>query len=89
MKTLLSLANGAFTITEEGGVFTFSFNDQAALGGGEAAGVASVKGSGSLVLSGKQAFDLGMKLLEAHSPAAMVPLEQGVQAVADAAIADA
>lgn len=89
MKTLVSLGNGAFTITEEGGAFTVSFNEKLAVGGGAASGILSLQGSGSAVLSGKQAFDLGMKLLEAHSPAALVPFEQGAQAIADGAISGA
>lgn len=89
MKTLLSLANGAFTITEQGGVFTISLNDKVSVGGGKAAGIVSLQGAGSIVLSGKQAFDLGMALLEAHSPAALVPIEEGAQAIADAAISEA
>lgn len=89
MKTLLSLDGGVLVITEEGGAFTLTINESASIGGGLAAGVVSVKDAGSIVLSGKQAFDLGLKLLEAHSPAAFVPAEEAVGAVADAAIADA
>jgi hypothetical protein len=83
MKTLLNLGNGALVLTEEGGAFTLTFSDKAALGGGSAAGVVSVQGSGSLVLEGKLAFDLGMKLLEAHSPAALVPLEAAAASIVD------
>lgn len=86
MKVLLNLGNGALVLSEQAGVFTLALNAQAQVGGGEAAGVVAVQGSGSIVLNGKLAFDLGMKILEAHSPAAIVPLEQIVQGIADTAI---
>ena len=87
MKTIFSVGNGVLTLTEQGGDFTLSINAKADLGGGSAAGVVSVQDSGSLVLKGKLAFDLGMALLEAHSPATLVPLEQGAAAVVDGVIA--
>lgn len=85
-KILLNIGNGALVLSEQGGDFTLAVTDQVALGGGPAAGVVSAQGSGAIVLKGKMAFDLGMALLEAHSPAAIVPLEQAVQAIADSAI---
>lgn len=89
MKTILSLLNGAFVITEQAGVFTISINESLVVGGGPAKGVISLAGTGSVVVSGKQAFDLGMALLEAHSPSALVPIEEAAQAMADAAITSA
>lgn len=89
MKELLNIGNGAVILSEQAGDFTLTFSEKAALGGGSAAGIVSVQGSGSVILKGKLAFDLGMKLLEAHSPAAIVPFEQGAQAIADGAIAGA
>jgi hypothetical protein len=89
MKTLLNAGNGALVITEQGGDFTFTFSEQAALGGGAAAGIVSVQGAGSVVIKGKVGFDLAMKMIEAHSPAALVPIEQGAQALGDAAISNA
>lgn len=86
MKELMNIGNGAVVLTEEAGEFTLSVNEQAAVGGGQAAGIVSVEGSGKLVLKGKLAFDLGMKILEAHSPAALVPFEEGAAAIADGAI---
>ena len=38
MKTLLSLAGGALTITEQGGVFTLSVSEKTEVGGGQAEG---------------------------------------------------
>ncbi len=86
MKTLVSLDGGVLVVQEEAGKFELAVNDAFVVGGGQAAGIVSVKGSASIVLSGKQAFDLGMALLKAHSPAALIPIEEGAQAIADAAI---
>lgn len=87
MKELLNIGNGALILGEQGGDFTLTISEQAALGGGSAAGIVAAQGSGSVILKGKLGFDLGMKLLEAHSPAAIVPLEVGAAAVVDAAVA--
>lgn len=86
MKEIMNIGNGAIVISEEGGTFTMAVNDQVALGGGSANGIVSLKGSGTCVVKGKLAFDLAMAVLKAHSPAALVPIESGVQAIADAAI---
>lgn len=86
MKVLFELAGGAVQVTEDAGNFALVVNKDLLVGGGSAAGILELEGAGKVVLKGKAAFDLGMKLLEAHSPAALVPLEQGVQAIADAAI---
>lgn len=85
-KVIFNIGNGALVLSEQGGDFTLALSDQVAVGGGAASGIVSAQGSGSIVLHGKQAFDLGMALLEAHSPAAVVPLEEAVQGIADAAI---
>lgn len=85
-KVLFNVGNGALILSEQGGDFSLQFSEQVSVGGGVAAGVVAVQGSGSVVLKGKMAFDLGMALLEAHSPAAIVPLEQAVQGIADSAI---
>lgn len=87
MKELLNLGNGAVVVSEQAGDFTLALSETAALGGGSAAGVVSVQGSGSVILKGKMAFDLGMKLIEAHSPAALVPIEEGAAAIVDSTIA--
>jgi hypothetical protein len=83
MKTLLSLQNGAITITEQAGVITLSFSE--ALGGGEAAGI--VKGSGSIVLNAQQGLQMGEKLLNAHIPASLLPLVTVVEGVVNQALA--
>jgi hypothetical protein len=85
-KQLVNLDGGALVVSEQGGVFTVALDKSVSLGGGAAAGVISVEGQGSVVLSGKQAFDLGMALLEAHSPPALQPLEAGAQAIGDGVI---
>lgn len=89
MKQLLNLGNGALVINEDAGSIILELAEQISVGGGEAAGVIQVKGAGSVVLSGKQALHLVMKVLEAHSPAAIVPAEQAVEAIADAALSQA
>lgn len=86
MKTLFSILNGAFTVTEDGGNVTLSINESANVGGGAAAGIIALQGSGSVVLKGKLAFDLGLKVAEADSPSAIVPLEVAAGAVVDSAI---
>lgn len=87
MKTIFSLYNGALVLTEQGGVFTLSFDESLAVGGGLAAGVISFKGQGSLVLSAAQAAILGEGLLNGVVPAALLPLAKEVEGVANAAIA--
>lgn len=86
MKELLNVGNGALVFTEQAGDFTLAFNKDAMVGGGAAAGIIEMEGAGKVVLKGKLAFDLGMKIVEAHSPAPLVAIEEAVQGVADAAI---
>jgi hypothetical protein len=88
-KTLVSLDGGVLVVTEDGGAFNVAIDDSFTVGGGVAAGVITVSGKASLSLSGKQAFDLGMALLEAHSPAPIATIEKAAQGIADAAIAGA
>ena len=82
MKTLLSLANGALTVTEDSGKVTVSFDES--LGGGQAAGV--VKGQGSIILDGTSGLQLGEKLLNAHLPASVQALALVIEGVANQAI---
>lgn len=82
----ISLPGGSIVVSESAGQVSIAIEEVQSVGGGQAAGVVAIKGSASLVLSGKQAFDLGMAFLEAHSPAALVPVEAGVQALGDAVI---
>lgn len=87
MKTIFATTDGSVTLTEQAGQFTLTLKESQTVGGGKAAGILSAQGSGAVVLQGKVAFDLGMAILESHSPAALVPFEQGAQAMADATIA--
>lgn len=89
MKEILNIGGGAVILSEQAGDFILAFNEQAAIGGGAAAGIIQIQGAGLVVLKGKMAFDLGMKLLEAHSPAALVPLEEGLKTIVDGAISGA
>ncbi len=89
MKQLLNVGNGALVLNEEGGSLSLEFNESLLVGGGEAAGIISIKGSGSVVLSGRQGLHLLLKAIEAHSPAALVPMEQAAEAIIDSAIAKA
>lgn len=86
MKTLMNIGNGAVVLTEQGGDFSLAFDKDLLVGGGAAAGIVEFEGSGKIVLKGKMAFDLGMAILKAHSPAPFVALEEGAQAIADKAI---
>jgi len=88
MKTLLNVGNGALVITEEAGDFTIAVSKAALVGGGSVTGIVSLKGEAKIVVKGKLAFDAGMKLLEAHSPAALVPIEQGAAAVVDGVLSN-
>jgi hypothetical protein len=81
------LGSGVVAVTESEGKISVGITEAVAVGGGEAAGLVSISGNASLVLSAKQAFDLGMALLEAHSPAAVVPLEEGAAAIVDSELA--
>lgn len=83
MKTLLSVANGALTVTEEGGVV--SLNIDASLGGGDAAGM--VKGQASVQLNAQAGLQLGEKLLNAHLPSSVQALASVVETVANSAVA--
>lgn len=86
MKTLLNVGNGALVITEQGGNITISISKSAQVGGGSVAGILTAEGEGSITVKGKVGFDAGMKLLEAHSPAPLVAMEEAGQALADAAL---
>lgn len=86
MKVLASLFGGALQLQEDAGTVSLVLDGSASVGGGSQAGVLAVEGQGKLVFKGKQEFDALMELLKAHSPAALVPAEAVVQALADAAI---
>lgn len=86
MKTLLSLMGGALVLTEHAGTFTLSFNDTLSVGGGQAAGILSIKGQGSIELSGKQAFDLLATIVESHVPGPVAAAIEAGKVLADGAI---
>jgi hypothetical protein len=85
-KELLNLGEGKLVVSEEAGNFEVAINASVEVGGGDAAGVVTAEGAGKVVLHGKQAFDLGMKLLEAHSPAPIAAIEAGAAAIVDQVI---
>ncbi len=86
MKELASFASGAVKLTEESGVFSLSFQEDVAVGGGAAAGVVKVQGQGSVVLDAALGLKLGEALLNAHLPVALQPLALVVEGIADQAI---
>jgi hypothetical protein len=86
MKTLLSAANGAITITENAGVFSLNLDESVSVGGGKAAGIVKVQGQGSVVLDGQTALALGQTLLNAYLPASLQPLATVVEGIVDQAI---
>lgn len=86
MKTILSVANGAVTLVEDAGVFTLNVNEAASIGGGQAAGVLKVQGSGSIVLDAEAGLKLGEALLNSHLPVAVQPLALVVEGIANQAI---
>jgi hypothetical protein len=86
MKTILTLANGAVTLTEESGVFKLNVNESVSLGGGEAAGVVKASGVASVELDAASGLLLGEKLLNSHLPAAVQPLALVIEGVANQAL---
>ena len=86
MKTIFTALGGALVLTEQGGVFTLSFAEAAAVGGGQAAGVIKVQGAGSVVLDGATGLKLGEALLNSHLPASLQALATVVEGVANQAI---
>lgn len=83
MKTIFSAFGGAVVLTEQAGIFTLSLDET--IGGGLAKNI--VTGSGGLVLNAPTGIQLGEALLNAHLPAAVLPLAEVVEGVANQAIA--
>jgi hypothetical protein len=79
MKTLLNLGNGAVTVTEEQLVVTLAINEQASIGGGQAAGIVKVAGAGSTVLNGPLAIQLAFALINPHVPAFALPIATALE----------
>lgn len=86
MKTIASFANGAITVTEDQGKVSLNFDKDLQVGGGEAAGIIEIEGKGSIKLNGEQGLKLAEALLNAHLPAAVLPLAQVVEGVVNQAI---
>lgn len=86
MKVLYNVGNGALVLSQQGGNFQLAFSEKAALGGGLAAGILSIQGEGVILLQGKLGFDLGMKILESHSPGPLVPIEVAGAAIVDGVV---
>lgn len=86
LSKTIALPGGQISLSASGKVCSIGITESASAGGGEAAGILAVSGNATLTLNDKQAFDLGMALIEAHSPAPLVPLEQMAQAAGDAAL---
>jgi hypothetical protein len=78
-KTLFSVANGAVTVIEDSEIVTLSVNESLAVGGGQAAGILVVKGSGSVVLNGPLLVQLGFALINAKLPTSLVPMATALE----------
>jgi hypothetical protein len=76
---LLSLGNGALTVVESGGNLVAAFSETKSVGGGEAAGIIQVVGTGSITLSGLQALKLAEALLNHVLPAAAQTIAQPIE----------
>jgi hypothetical protein len=86
MKTVFSALNGAVVLTETAGVFTLSLSEALSVGGGHAAGLLKVQGTGSVVFDAPTGAKLGLALVNSHLPAALQPLAAEVEAIAEAAV---
>lgn len=86
MKTIASLAGGAVLLTEDQGIITLSVDEAVSLGGGEAAGIVKIAGKGSIQLNAELGIKLGEALLNSHLPAALLPIAQVVEGIANQAI---
>jgi hypothetical protein len=75
MKTIFTAAGGKVNLVEDGGVFTLNIDESVSAGGGQAAGLAEVKGQASVVLDVATGVQLGEKLLNSHLPASVQALE--------------
>lgn len=81
----ITLPGGTLTLAGDLKQVSATISENAAVGGGAAAGVLQVKGNASVVLSEKQAVDLAFALLEAHLPTAAATIAKEVQGFYDAA----
>ena len=90
-KQLLSLSGslGSLVATEDSGNVSLVASEDAVAGGGNMAGFLEVKGSASITLKGTQLLMVAQALLNAHLSGVALTIAQGVEAVADGAIAAA
>ena len=86
MKTLVNLGNGVFTITEQGGVFKLEIMESKVVGGGKAAGILVVAGDANITLNAQQAALLVEAFANKEVPAAVEPILEAVEAVANPVI---
>jgi hypothetical protein len=81
MKTLYSAANGAITVTEDQGKISLNFDESLNVGGGDAAGIVSIQGKGSICLNGAQGLTLAAAFINAHIPAQMKPFAAIIETI--------
>jgi hypothetical protein len=86
MKVLMSVANGAVQLVEDGGVVSLTVDKDLVIGGGAAAGMLEVDGKGSVKFDANTGIKLGEALLNAHLPASVQALAAVVEGIANQAI---
>lgn len=87
MKTIVTLAGGVVTVTENAGVFSVNLVDNVSVGGGEAAGIVKVAGTASATLDAATGLKLAEALLNSHLPVAVAPLATVVESIVNTAVA--
>jgi len=79
----INLAGGILSVSESQGKVELEIAEAAQAGGGEAKGVCQVEGDAKVIISAKQAVDLGFAMIEAHLPTVAALIAKEVQAFAD------
>jgi hypothetical protein len=79
MKTLVNIGNGALVVTENAGQFVVAVSESASLGGGEAAGIVSVKGEATATVDGTVALKLAEAFANSKLPASIEPIASAVE----------
>lgn len=87
MKVLFENADKSVQLIEDAGVVTLSIDESKSIGGGEASGIVKVAGNAKVILDGALGLKLGEAYLNAHLPAAVVPLAKVIEGIANQAIA--
>lgn len=77
---------GPLSITQADSAFSIGIDDSVALGGGQAAGVVSAQGKGSIVINEALIIKLGIQAIAAKWPV-IGPFLAGAEAEIDAVIA--